>query len=285
MPRPDQAALGQRAVEFFKLLLSEYPQYPAVALWRCWECAWLASLEMASPLLDLGCGDGRIGEHLWGRFDSARPHLTVGLDLDAQAARRAAARPLYAGVVVGDARRLPLACGCLASVVSICVLEHIPHVEQAVGEVGRVLKPGGLFAFSVPTPRLLQVAAHLHRRQANAYVREFCLRIQQYNTWAPGRWQEILTRQGLAVVAWHGFMPPPAARAWFAAYDWTVRPIRGRGLLYRWAGPRLERFGLGGRLARYWFRRLAPAARLGVACPVEEACAVVMLARKPGPDE
>jgi hypothetical protein len=68
-----------------------------------------------------------------------------------------------------------------------------------------------------------------------------------------------------------GFMPRSAGHAWFAANDWVERPIRGRGVLYRAAGPGLRRFGLGPMLARYWTRRLLPFAREGVTAPVAEA--------------
>lgn len=52
--------------------------------------------------------------------------------------------------VVGTATALPFADGVFDTVLCASVLEHVENVENAVAEVARVLKPGGLFLVSVP---------------------------------------------------------------------------------------------------------------------------------------
>ncbi|MBM3499680.1 MAG: class I SAM-dependent methyltransferase [Armatimonadetes bacterium] len=163
-----------------------------------------------------------------------------------------------------------------------CVLEHIPAVESVLSEVARVLKPGGLFAFSVPAPRLLAVAAETHPADPSGFVEAFNERVEHRNVWSAERWAAALAAAGLLVHDIRGFMPPDAAAAWFEAYDWVVRPIRGRGALYRLAGPGLRRFGLGRALASYWRRRLTPWAGRGVSASLEEACALFVTAKRPG---
>lgn len=280
---PAGGKLAQLADEYLWVLIRESPQYPSGALLRCWELAWLTGLELPGPLLDLGCGDGRILARLLARREpGARPDVVYGLDVNASSATLAAQQGLYRGVVVADARTMPVRTAGVGGVVSVCVLEHISKVQQVLSEVARVLQPGGRFVFSVPTVRLLAVGRQCHPEDPEGWARAFCERIEQVTTWEPARWTAALTETGLCVRGVHGFMPEAAARAWFASYDWVVRPIRGRGALYRAAGPDLRRFGLGRLLAGYWYRRLSRWARQGVTAPVDEACAVVIVADQPG---
>jgi len=57
----------------------------------------------------------------------------------------------YVGVLQGDATRLPFADDSFDRVITSEVLEHIQSDTQAIGELVRVLKPGGAFAATVPT--------------------------------------------------------------------------------------------------------------------------------------
>jgi SAM-dependent methyltransferase len=244
--------------------------------------ALLSRMEFDSPLLDLGCGDGRIVQHLLGSSgDRTHPHRVFGLDLNENSVRLALARPIHRAAIVADARAMPFGDAAFASVLSVCVLEHIPAPDRVLAEASRVLKPNGLLAFSVPTARLSEIAAETHPRTLD-YPAVFAARVEHVNSWPHSAWQALLQRNGLAPCDLIGFMPPDAARVWFAANDWVERPIRGRGWLYRVAGPGLRRGGLGRLLAAYWFRRLRPAAIEGVAASPDEAAAVLILARKPG---
>lgn len=55
-----------------------------------------------------------------------------------------------AGVVQGDALRLPFPDGAFDRVIAAEVLEHIPEDATAMGELARVLRPGGTMAVTVP---------------------------------------------------------------------------------------------------------------------------------------
>jgi SAM-dependent methyltransferase len=57
----------------------------------------------------------------------------------------------YLGVLRGDATRLPFADGAFDVVVTSEVLEHIPDDVTAIAELVRVLRPGGVFAATVPS--------------------------------------------------------------------------------------------------------------------------------------
>ena len=55
-----------------------------------------------------------------------------------------------AGTIQGDATRLPFADATFDRVIASEVLEHIPDDVAAMGELARVLRPGGTMAVTVP---------------------------------------------------------------------------------------------------------------------------------------
>jgi SAM-dependent methyltransferase len=106
-------------------------------------------------LLDLGCGTGRHS------FEALKRGADViALDLNEEDLRHAghwmaaiheAGESADAGHLVrADALRLPFADAAFDKVIASEVLEHIPEDRRAITELGRVLKPGGRLAISVP---------------------------------------------------------------------------------------------------------------------------------------
>jgi len=107
-------------------------------------------------LLDLGCGGGRHA------FEAARRGALV-VAVDAQADEVSQVRDTIgamvdageikdcgAGVVQGDAMRLPFGDGAFDRVIAAEVLEHIPDDSSAMAELSRVLRAGGTMAVTVP---------------------------------------------------------------------------------------------------------------------------------------
>ena len=114
-------------------------------------------LEPGDRLLDIGAGAGRHA------FEALRRGATtVACDLDAAELSpcrdtmeaMAAAGEVPPGargdVVGGSALRLPFAGGAFDRVVAAEVLEHIDDDLAALGELWRVLRPGGTLAVTVP---------------------------------------------------------------------------------------------------------------------------------------
>jgi SAM-dependent methyltransferase len=110
-------------------------------------------LREGDRLLDLGCGGGRHA------FEAMRRGAhAVAIDLDAAEIKDAAA--LMAALLtevngtgaalVGDARSLPFADGTFDRVIAAEVLEHIHADRVVIGELARVLRPGGTIAVTVP---------------------------------------------------------------------------------------------------------------------------------------
>jgi SAM-dependent methyltransferase len=106
-------------------------------------------LTGCTAVLEIGVGTGRIALPLWRRGVSV-----VGLDLSAAMLRRLRAN---AGgdnfpLVMGDATRIPFGETTLDAVVAAHVLHLIPEWRQAVAEIHRVLRSGGIFLQTRGTP-------------------------------------------------------------------------------------------------------------------------------------
>lgn len=116
-------------------------------------------------LLDVGCSWGR-----WSLAAHAKGYTAVGIDpsLGAVMAARRVARKL--GVpnryVVGDARYLPFKSALFDVTYSYSVLQHFSKADaaRAVGEMGRVLNPGGTAKVQMPTRYGLRCLYHQVRR-------------------------------------------------------------------------------------------------------------------------
>jgi ArsR family transcriptional regulator len=108
-----------------------------------------ATLQALLPLIphewtvaDLGCGTGNAAEVL-------APCVSKVIAIDQSEAMLGAARKRLAGAtnvdfVAGDLEKLPLADASVDAAVCVLVLHHIPSPELAVGEMARVLRPGGV---------------------------------------------------------------------------------------------------------------------------------------------
>ena len=103
----------------------------------------------AGRVLDLGCGDGQIARAL-----ASTGASVVGVDpttnqIDVAAER--AGGPVFAQA---GAAVLPFSDGAFDGVIACLVFEHIDDVDAAIGEVARVLRPGGRFTFLLNHPLL-----------------------------------------------------------------------------------------------------------------------------------
>ncbi len=93
-------------------------------------------------VLDVGCGRGGVMELFWREVK-----LAVGVDPDfTSLAERRARLPVVCSV--GEA--LPFPAGKFDLVIGLWVLEHLPWPERVLGEIRRMLAPGGHFIFLTP---------------------------------------------------------------------------------------------------------------------------------------
>jgi SAM-dependent methyltransferase len=97
--------------------------------------------------LDLGCGEGRVGERL-----HALGHTVVGVEASPTLAAAARERGAYAEVVEADAASLPFQDGAFDLAIAFMALHDMDDPAGAVREVARVLEPGSRFALATLHP-------------------------------------------------------------------------------------------------------------------------------------
>ncbi|HEX2191801.1 MAG TPA: class I SAM-dependent methyltransferase [Acidimicrobiales bacterium] len=124
-----------------------------------------AHLAGATDVLDVGTGEGQVarvaagaGAHRVVGVDPIWAQLTVACERGGPAGpgpegaeEAVAAGPAYARA---EAAALPFPAGAFDAVVACLVFEHIDDADQALAEVGRVLRPGGRFLFFLNHPLL-----------------------------------------------------------------------------------------------------------------------------------
>lgn len=101
-----------------------------------------------SSVLEIGCGQGFGMELILTEFGAS---TVCGIDLDRDMVGRAARRiqPFgnHARVAVGDVTAIAADDQSFDAVFDFGIIHHVPVWRNAIREVKRVLKPGGLFLF------------------------------------------------------------------------------------------------------------------------------------------
>lgn len=173
------------------------------AMLRAVEDQLYQGLDLPAPVLDVGSGDGHFASLA---FDHP---LDVGLDPwwhPLLESKRDHAET-YRGLIRADGAQIPYASGHFGSAVSTSVLEHIPHIQAVLDEIGRVVRPGGLFVFCVPNQRFtdhLLMVQFFHKLGWSAaekwYGRFFNQIARHLNLDGVETWTERLQRSGFQVM-------------------------------------------------------------------------------------
>ena len=139
-------------------------------------------------ILDVGSGKGAFAGSL-----ARGGHEVVGVDPSASAAAIAKTWVDTGGrFVLGTGEAIPLASEKFDRAVSVCVLEHTKDDAAVLAEVGRVLKPGGLFALTVDCLDSPHVPEGFRRRYAKEY------RCNQF--YSDGKLRKMLEGAGFEVL-------------------------------------------------------------------------------------
>ena len=125
---------------------------------RAWrrETVRLAEVKPADHVLDIACGTGDLAE----AFAHAGARRLVGVDFASQMLLRSLDRvPGRAGWIQGDALRLPFADATFDITCCAFGVRNFQNLETGLGEMHRVLKPGGramILEFSTPAQPVLR---------------------------------------------------------------------------------------------------------------------------------
>jgi SAM-dependent methyltransferase len=216
--------------------ISAYPAQPATAFWRAIEIGALAEVGLPQGRgLDLGCGDGKLTAIVLGLVGERR---LVGVDpdpLECEAARRFG---FYEAVHAVSAAAIPEPDASFDFVLSNSVLEHIPDLGPILAEVGRLLRPGGEFFFTVPAPGFHRNlgGALLPGASREDYLARLDRRLAHFHYQSPDEWRAACAAHGLEVSDILGFLDARETRRWeslsrvtggllYAVFGNTARPI------------------------------------------------------------
>lgn len=222
--------------DLFTTFTSAYPAQPATAFWRAIEIGALVSRDIPRGLgLDLGCGDGILTDIV---LDEIGPRDLVGVDLDPLETEAARRYDFYDRIHTCSADAIPERDATFDFVISNSVLEHVPPLEGTIAEVGRLLKPGGRFFFTVPGPAFHgnlagSVMPGVTRED---YLRTLDARLAHFHYLSESDWRDMLARHGLVLDHCLGYLDRGQTRRWetlsrftggllYALFGKTQRPI------------------------------------------------------------
>ena len=134
---------------FIKKYLENRPMFMAII--RSQEAMLFQKYNklIKAKVLDFGCGEGFFAELVFGKGK-----INVGLDLsNNKRTNEAIEGNIYKKISLYDGNKIPYPNNYFHTVISNCVLEHIPNINFSLKEIYRVLKPGGCFLTSVMTNR------------------------------------------------------------------------------------------------------------------------------------
>lgn len=181
------------------------------AMLRAVEDGFYQDVKLDSPTLDLGCGDGHFASVAF------QKPLDVGLDPWHEAVHEADARKAYVHSIQADGAIQPFTDGYFGSAISNSVLEHIPHIQEVLNELGRVMKPDGLFVFCTPNHRFneslwgIPVLQKLKLRWlADQYVRFYNFIARHKYCDSPETWKKRLAIAGFTLEKTWDYFPPEA---------------------------------------------------------------------------
>jgi ubiquinone/menaquinone biosynthesis C-methylase UbiE len=209
---------------------------PHRAILRAVECKLMGQVPLTPPVLDIGCGDGHFASIAY------RQTIDVGIDVLARDLPEAASRPgVYRKVMFASATALPFADRSFNTVVSNCVLEHIPDIDAVLREISRVMCDGGTLAATLPSEHfsdyllgstlLRRLGSH---RLSRAYGDFFNRISHHYHVYPPSVWREKLTSVGFVVETLAYYFSAAAHRRFDISHYLGVPNLISKRLVGRW---------------------------------------------------
>ncbi len=211
-------------------------------LLRAVEARFYENIDLPSPTLDLGCGDGHFATLAFDR------KLEVGIDPWREPLKEAERRGGYQKVLEASGSSIPYPDGYFSSAVSNSVLEHIPELEPVLAELARVMQPRAPFIFCVPNHNFLNTLSigrffdRIHLRAVGNLYRKFFNRISRHHHCDdPVTWKKRLDVAGFELVDWWHYFSPRALRVlewghYLGLPSFLCRKVFGRWIIVpqRW---------------------------------------------------
>ena len=197
------------------LLWRQLKTIPAFrAILRAVEARFYFAVDLPSPTLDVGCGDGHFSQMVFDR------KIEVGIDPWWNPLKKGKKSEMYETVLQAMGDKLPIPDGHFASAFSNSVLEHIPDIQPVLNETNRVMQMNGRFLITMPSHNFtnyLGGSAFFERLGlpgAAAWYQRFFNRIARHAHTDPAEvWAERLAEAGFGIERWQYYFSKPALRA------------------------------------------------------------------------
>lgn len=193
--------------------------HPAIVLWRAVELRHiekaLEKYALDSPVLDLGCAEGKIAKAIF------KESSLIGLDNCWKLMSKKNAVNIYKAKVIADGCKMPFKSAVFGSIFSNCVIEHIPDLDSVLNESSRVIKDGGIFLFTVPSHKFgdflfftiifeklgLKTFASWYKSKRNKLLNHF-------HCFDHNKWKDILKDKGFRLLEYNYYMTKEATFHW-----------------------------------------------------------------------
>lgn len=180
----------------------------ALAFERALEYRIYQKLPFTPPVLDIGCGDGLFAKVLFAE------KIDTGVDPNRRELERARQLGAYDELIQCTGDAIPKPDGFYNTIFSNSALEHIRELEPVFREVHRLLAPGGLFYFTVPSQffdqytvvNQLLMALGLSRLAAR-YRQFYNSFWKQYHYYSLEGWEALARQSGFEMVESYTYDP------------------------------------------------------------------------------
>lgn len=171
----------------------------------------IAAVGPGRRLLDLGCGDGVLGQALRDRFEEV-----VGADISESALEAAARRGLITQRINADSPPFPFPDSTFDAITCLDLIEHVFEPRVLVTEIARILAPGGVLYLATPNMRyLLRIKElALGRFPKTSGDTEYAWDGGHLHYFTPQDLRELLAERGLRTVSEWGIVSPGVRGNW-----------------------------------------------------------------------
>lgn len=200
-----QALSGSTDEEFVQRMVNTYGERFGEDFWACFQEHVAPSLPLRPVIIDLGCGPGLLLRDLGERYPQATLYgydVTPAMIVHGEQLASHGAKPTLALHDLGT-QPLPHAAGTVHLVTMTSVLHIIDDPLFVLGEIRRVLVPGGIFLLHdwIRMP----LTTYLERRRESmgedgpeSWRRGFRL-FPVHCKYTPEDWQWLLAQAGLGI--------------------------------------------------------------------------------------
>ena len=207
------------------------------AFLRAVEGRYYQEIDMPSPILDLGIGDGHFTSETFSRS------IDVGIDPAFSELHNAKHKKNCVLHICGSGDHLPFRDSYFSTVFSNSVLEHIKVLEPVFSEVRRILNHDGIFIITVPNENFtknLSVGRFFNRvglkNWAKSYQNLFNKISRHYHPDPVSKWEERLESAGFEILKSWNYFPKTSLKIleWghlFGIPSWFSKKIFGKWIL------------------------------------------------------